>query len=92
MQRLSPPSARYFIDIPFNYVLLAGMSLFFWIAGYSESTGYPVYSGVSSTPLWATVCRMLPNKAVTYLIGVYLLAGGAFLIYRANYMLIIIRE
>ncbi|GHV52716.1 hypothetical protein FACS1894181_16020 [Bacteroidia bacterium] len=92
MQRHSPHSTKYFIDIPFNYVLLVGMSLFFWIAGYSESAGYPVYSGVSSTPLWATVCRMLPNKAVTYLIGVLLLAGGAFLIYRANYMLIIIRE
>jgi hypothetical protein len=92
MQRPVSSSARCFIDVPINYVLLVGMSLFFWVAGYSESAGYPVYSGVSSTPLWATVCRMLPNKAVTYLAGILLLAGGAFLIHRANYMLVIIRE
>ncbi|GHT30083.1 hypothetical protein AGMMS49574_08710 [Bacteroidia bacterium] len=81
-----------YIDTPANYILLIGVSLFFWIAGYVDSIGYPVYSEVSATPLWDMVCHILPGKAVTYLIGFLLLAGGAFLIHRANYMLIIIRE
>jgi hypothetical protein len=85
-------SKRYSIDTPANYAILTGISLFFWIAGYVDSMGYPVYSDVSATPLWDRVCRLLPNKTVTYLIGFLLLAGGAFLIHRANYMLIIIRE
>ncbi|MDR1920039.1 MAG: hypothetical protein LBQ65_10395 [Tannerellaceae bacterium] len=83
---------RYTIDTPFNYILLIGASLFFWISSYIHSVGYPVVSGASATPLWSLFCRILPNKTVTYLIGFLLTLAGAFLIHRANYMLVIIRE
>ncbi|MDR2810428.1 MAG: DUF6427 family protein [Tannerellaceae bacterium] len=83
---------QYTIDTPLNYILLLGVSLFFWIAGYMASTGYPLYSEEGATPLWNTVCRILPNKTITYLVGLFLTVGGAFLIYRANYILMIIRE
>lgn len=80
------------IDTFGSYTLLLGVSLLFWVVGYIYSIGYPVYSEVSATPSWDAVCRILPNKAITYIIGILLLAGGAFLIHRANYILIIIRE
>ncbi|MDR2118029.1 MAG: hypothetical protein LBP25_00630 [Tannerellaceae bacterium] len=83
---------QYSIDTPVNYAMLTGVSLFFWIAGYAASTGYPVHSEASATPLWQLVCRVLPGKTFTYLAGILLTLGGAFLIYRANYILVIIRE
>lgn len=82
----------YHIDTPVTYTYLAGVSLFYWITGYIYSTGYPVYSEVSATPLWNAICAVLPNKTITYLTGMLLLTGGAFLLHRANYILVIIRE
>jgi hypothetical protein len=90
--RQSGYDKQYRIDSPFNYILLIGTSFFFWTAGYLTSAGYPVHSDASSTPLWGIVCQMLPNKTLTYLTGVLLTAGGAFLVHRANYVLVITRE
>ncbi|MDR1161850.1 MAG: hypothetical protein LBK45_05870 [Tannerellaceae bacterium] len=83
---------QYAIDTPATYFLLLAASLVCWIVGYVFSVGYPVYGDASSTPLWDTVCSLLPDKGVTYLIGLLLMVGGAFLIHRANYILVIIRE
>jgi hypothetical protein len=80
------------INTPLNFGLLVAMSVFFWIAGYTQSVGYPVYGEAASTPLWNIVCTSLTSKAGAYFIGALLLGGGAFLIHRANYMLILIRE
>lgn len=83
---------QYNVDTPASYIYLMAASLAFWVIGFIYSLGYPVYGGVISTPLWETVCRILPDKTVTYLIGFILMIGGAFLIHRANYILVIIRE
>ncbi|MDR2388753.1 MAG: hypothetical protein LBD89_03065 [Tannerellaceae bacterium] len=83
---------EYSLDTPFNYLLLLGVSFFFWANGYVSSIGYPIAGDSPATPLWNLVCRMLPNKTVTYLAGVCLTVGGAFLIYRTNYLLLLIRE
>ncbi len=83
---------QYNVDTLFTYAGLLTVSLFYWVIGYIYSIGYPVYSEVSATPLWDTVCNYLPNKTITYLIGILLMTGGAFLIFRANYILVIIRE
>jgi len=90
--RYSGSIKQYIIDTPLNYFCLLAISLAFWITGYVFSFGYPVYGGVSSTPLWNRVCSIFPNEAITYLIGALLTAGSAFLIHRANYILVIIRE
>lgn len=90
--RYSGSIKQYNIDTPANYFCLLAVSLAFWVIGYVFSVGYPVYGGVSSTPLWNMACNLLPNKAITYLIGMLLTIGGAFLIHRANYILMIIRE
>ncbi len=63
-----------------------------WVASYLESVGYPVYGEVAAPPLWNAICRALPGKAFTYLIGMLLMFGGAFLLHRANYILVLIRE
>ncbi len=63
-----------------------------WVVSYIYSVGYPVYGEVSSTPLWNAICRILPGKAFTYIIGMVLMFGGAFLLHRANYVLALIRE
>lgn len=74
----------------FIVVLLACMAC--WIASYTQSVGYPVYGEVTAPPLWNAICRVLPGKAFTYAIGMLLMLGGAFLIHRANYILVLIRE
>lgn len=63
-----------------------------WGVGYLYSVGYPVYGEVSSTPLWNAICKLLPGKGFTYIIGMILMFGGAFLLHRANYALVLIRE
>lgn len=63
-----------------------------WMVSYVYSIGYPVYAEVSATPLWNAICRVLPGKMFTYLIGIALMFGGAFLLHRANYVLVLIRE
>jgi len=69
-----------------------GICLICWIAGYITSLGYPVHGDATDTPLWNYVCRILPDKTFTYLIGLLLMLGGAFLLHRANYALVLIRE
>ncbi len=90
--RYSGYSRQYNLDSTGNYLYLLVVSLLFWITGYLYSVGYPVYEEVTATPLWNAVCRALPNKFVTYLIGFLLMSGGAFLIHRMNFLLAIIRE
>lgn len=74
----------------FIAVLLACMAC--WIVSYIQSVGYPVYGEVTAPPLWNAICKVLPSKAFTYAIGMLLMLGGAFLIHRANYILVLIRE
>lgn len=82
----------YKTDTPFNYALLLGASFFLWSVSYLVSAGYPMQSPPAGAPLWSLVCRMLSDKPLAYLTGLALAAGGAFLIQRANYTLVIIRE
>ncbi len=63
-----------------------------WVVSFWYSVGYPVYGEVSATPLWNKICGILPGKAFTYIIGMLLMVGGAFLLSRANYVLVLIRE
>ena len=63
-----------------------------WIVSYLNSVGYPVYGEVTAPPLWNAICQVLPGKAFTYAIGILLMFGGAFLLHRANYVLVLIRE
>lgn len=83
---------RHILDRPgiTLYVLL--VCFLCWIAGYVVSLGYPVVENPAATPLWHTICRILPDKTYTYLIGCVLMMGGAFLLHRANYILVLIRD
>lgn len=83
---------RYNLTSPllFTGVLVGCISC--WIIGYIYSIGFPVYGEVNATPLWNTLCLILTNKTVAYLIGLTLTFGGAFLLHRANYALMLIRE
>lgn len=63
-----------------------------WLVSYTYSIGYPVYGEVTAPPLWNAICQVLPGKAFTYAIGILLMLGGAFLLHRANYALVLIRE
>lgn len=68
------------------------ISLFCWIAGYEFSLGYPLEEDPASTVLWNWLCRQLPGKLFTYLAGLSLLIVGGYLLQRANYALVLIRE
>ncbi|MCC8134614.1 MAG: hypothetical protein LIP04_14345 [Tannerellaceae bacterium] len=68
------------------------VSLLCWIVGYGFSVGYPVYGEITAPPLWNAICRILLGKTITYLTGFLLMAGGAFMIHRANFVLMLIRE
>lgn len=74
----------------FVTVLLACIAC--WVVSYLNSVGYPVYGEVTAPPLWNAICKVLPGKAFTYAIGMLLMLGGAFLLHRANYILVLIRE
>lgn len=74
----------------FVTVLLACIAC--WVVSYLNSVGYPVYGEVTAPPLWNALCKVLPGKAFTYAIGMLLMLGGAFLLHRANYILVLIRE
>ncbi|MBQ4162655.1 MAG: hypothetical protein IJD84_07235 [Parabacteroides sp.] len=63
-----------------------------WICSYFYSIGYPVHGDSSDTPLWNAICRSLPGKEFTYILGLILVIGGAFLLHRANYAVALIRE
>lgn len=72
------------------YTLL--LALVCWVVCCICSVGFPVYGEGSASPLWKKIGTLLTNKTATYLLGMVLTAGGAFLIHRANYALMIIRE
>ena len=85
-------SRRYTIGTPATHLYMACACIFCWVAGYVHSVGYPVYAEVTAPPLWNAICKVLPGKLLTYLIGFVLMAGGAFMVHRANYALVLIRE
>ncbi|MGM9758762.1 MAG: hypothetical protein ACI30I_01435 [Parabacteroides sp.] len=85
-------SRRYTITTPLTCFYLLVGCLVCWIKGYVDSVGYPVYGEVMAPPLWNDICRVLPGKFYTYLLGILLMSGGAFLLHRANYTLMLIRE
>lgn len=85
-------SRRNNISGPGTFVCILLACLACWVASYINSVGYPVYGEVTAPPLWNAICQMLPGKAFTYAIGMLLTLGGAFLLHRANYILVLIRE
>lgn len=85
-------SRKLNLSTPQNIVPVLIICTVCWLVSYSNSVGYPVYGEVSATPLWNSICKILPGKEVTYLIGIVLMSGGAFLLHRANYILALIRE
>lgn len=83
---------KYTIATPATHVYLLLASIACWVIGYIDSWGFPVYAAVTASPLWNTICQILPDKLFTYLIGFVLLGAGAFFVHRANYALVLIRE
>lgn len=80
------------LDKPGTILCMVLVCFLCWTTGYAISLGYPIQVNGDATPLWAAICQVLPNKLLTYLIGMALMAGGAFLLHRANYALVLIRE
>ena len=85
-------SRQNILTTPFTVFYLLIGCIVCWIACYITSTGYPVYGEVTAPPLWNLICQYLPGKWGTYAIGFLLMLGGAFMIHRANYVLMLIRE
>lgn len=83
---------RFDFSAPPTFVSVLLACMVCWVVSYLYSVGFPVYGEVTATPLWSLICQALPGKAVTYIIGMALMAGGAFLLHRANYVLVLIRE
>ncbi len=63
-----------------------------WISCFLKSVGYPIYGEVTAPALWNMLCSYLPGKPLTYTMGFLLMIGGVFMIHRANYVLMLIRE
>ena len=80
---------RYVISTPATYIYILLACAACWGKGYMDSIGYPVYGEVAAPPLWNAICQVLPGKGVTYLTGILLMLGGAFLLHRANYLLVL---
>ena len=85
-------SRRFDFSAPPTFVPVLLACIACWVVSYLYSVGYPVYGEVSATPLWNTICQTFPGKEFTYIIGLAFMFGGAFLLHRANYVLVLIRE
>ena len=85
-------SRRHTISGPATFACTLMACVACWIVSYLNSVGYPVYGEVTAPPLWNAICQVLPGKAFTYAIGMLLMFGGAFLLHRVNYVLVLIRE
>ncbi|MDH6358408.1 hypothetical protein [Parabacteroides sp. PF5-9] len=83
---------RYSLDRTGVYLYTLFACLCCWGIGYINSVGFPVYGEVTAPPLWNAICHILSDKLMTYLIGFILMLGGAFMLHRANYVLVLIRE
>lgn len=81
--------SRYFARPAMRWSLLA-VCLVCWTVSFWQSIGYPVYVETTDTPLWSFICNHLPGKWATYLIGLILLSGGAFLLNKLNYELTLV--
>ena len=85
-------SSRNVLMPPIAIVWLVAGCMACWFAGYEFSIGYPVYEDMGATPLWNAVCLALSRRELIYGFGFLLTLAGAFLVYRANYMLSFIHE
>ncbi|MDR1344186.1 MAG: DUF6427 family protein [Tannerellaceae bacterium] len=83
---------QYSVDNPVSYVLLSVAPLLLWTIGYKSSAGYPLRHDASSTPLWEFICLTMTDKTVIYIAGALLTVGSALLLFRTNYLLMLIRE
>ena len=83
---------RYVVASSSIYIYMVVACLFCWLVGYINSLGFPIYGEVTAPPLWNALCQVLSSKPVTYLVSFLLMAGGAFMVHRANYALMLIRE
>lgn len=63
-----------------------------WGACYRLAVGYPIAEDAAATPLWNAICRLLSGKELAYAAGMLLTLGGAYLLHRAGYALVLIRE
>lgn len=77
---------------PGTIIYLLSGCLICWIGSFIESIGYPVYGEVTAPSLWNMLCSYLSDKTFTYIFGFLLMIGGAFMIHRTNYILMLIRE
>ena len=77
-------------NLTYAYILL--ICIICWITGYVRSVGVPVYGSVTAAPLWNMICQVLTDQLPVYLIGMLLTVGGAFVLYRMNYVMVLIRE
>lgn len=85
-------SSRNVLMPPIAIVWLVAGCMACWFAGYEFSIGYPVYEDMGATPLWNAVCLALSRRELIYGFGFLLTLAGAFLVYRANYVLSFIHE
>lgn len=92
MRSASSYSKKHNFSAPSTFVPALLACLVCWTVSFMASVGYPVYAEVAATPLWNAICQVLPGKGFTYGIGLLLMFGGAFLLHRANYALMLIRE
>ncbi|MDH6313254.1 hypothetical protein M2137_002044 [Parabacteroides sp. PFB2-10] len=83
---------RIRFDRPGVVVYIIGICLLCWVGGYVVSLGFPIEADPSDTPVWASLSRFLSGKLPSYLIGFLLALGGAFLVQRVSYALVLIRD
>lgn len=93
MERGFPRSdKRYNLNTPAIMLYVAGVSLACWIACYLTPSGFPLTTSIAVTPLWNVLANLFPNIETAYAAGLVFVLGGAFLLNRANYALMLIRE
>ena len=77
---------------PATYRYIVAGCLFCWVSCCIFSVGFPFREETDTPLLWNTIYQALPNKQIAYLAGFLLALGGAFLLHRLNYTVMLIRE
>ena len=78
-------------DWPF-VALMFVVCLSCWIIGCVHSVGFPIKVNSGIFPLWSSLCEILSNKVITYILGLPLFLLSAFVVQRLNDVDMLIRE
>ncbi len=86
------PGKPYNLNASPTIIYVTVVCIACWVTCFLTSTGFPIRPAAKATPLWSAITGWLSHPEITYALGVFFLLAAAYLLLRANYALMLIRE